>query len=165
MEGKPTKKISFLTIHQVNAYRVWCLILIAILSSLMLASLYIVFMKGWYNFTFLLTGALVVNRLYSIYKKIKAVEFDEEYLYITEKGFDIVVPLENIKTVEIKSLNGIYKISFFDMIQSGKSLFFKPSLLYPLDFSKQDKKVNLLRSLSWTARQRRNPISPNRLQS
>lgn len=164
MEGKPTKKISFLTIKQVRAYRVWCLILITVLSLLMLISLYLVFMRRSYTIGFLF-AALVVYRLYSIYKKIKAVEFDEGYLYVTEKGYDIVVPLENIKTVEIKSLNGIYKISFFDMIQSGKSLFFKPSLLYPLDFSKQNKKVNLLRSLSWTARQRRNPMSPNRLQS
>jgi len=103
--------------------------------------------------------------IYRVFTGIKHVEFDRRFLYVTESGFDVVVPLDNIKKVEIKNMGGIYKITFFDPIQSGQSLFFKPSLIYPLDFKKQDEKVNRLKAYAWHARKNQEQIPPNALTS
>jgi hypothetical protein len=37
-----------------------------------------------------------------INRNVHQVEFDDEFLYVIQKGQDILIPLENIKEVEIK---------------------------------------------------------------
>lgn len=49
-----------------------------------------------------------------------------------------MIPLENIKEVDIKSLGGVYEVELFNAEQLGKKFYFKPSLLYPFNFKKKD---------------------------
>ena len=164
MERKQEEKISFLTARQVRIYNVWLLLLIGLCTVIAL----LVTFQGRSIGTLLngfLFGVLIVYPLFRTYRRIKPVEFDRKFLYVTELGFDILVPLDNIKEVEIKTLGGIYKVTFFDPIQSGREILFKPSLIYPLDFKNQDEKVNKLRAYAWSAKQNREAIPKNALTS
>ncbi|MBL7871795.1 MAG: hypothetical protein JNM78_09310 [Cyclobacteriaceae bacterium] len=89
---------------------------------------------------FFIFGWIRINR------NVHRVEFDEEFLYVLQKGQDILIPLENIKEVEIKSLGGVYEVELFTPEQLGKKFYFKPSLLYPFNFKKKDSLVDILRS-------------------
>jgi hypothetical protein len=89
---------------------------------------------------FLMYGWFRIN--HNVYR----VEFDDEFLYVLQPGQDILIPLENIKEVEIKSLGGVYEVELFNPEQLGKKFYFKPSLLYPFNFKKKDALVDILRS-------------------
>ncbi len=78
-------------------------------------------------------------------RNVHRVEFDNEFLYVIQKGQDILIPLENIKEVDIKTLGGVYEVELFQAEQLGKKFYFKPSLLYPFNFKKKDELVNVLR--------------------
>jgi hypothetical protein len=78
-------------------------------------------------------------------RKVFHVEFDHEFLYVIQKNQDILIPLENIKDVEIVSLGGVYKITLYAKDQLGDLIYFKPSLLYPFNFKSKDKLVDVLR--------------------
>ncbi len=90
-------------------------------------------------FGFLTYGWIRINR--NVYR----VEFDEKYLYVILGGQDILIPLENIKEVEIKTLGGVYEVELYTAEQLGKKFYFKPSLLYPFNYKKKDALVNVLR--------------------
>ena len=165
MEGKQEEKISFLTPARVKAYKSWLLFIMVSLVLGMAFSEYLAIRAG-HSFTpSLFMGCVFIYQAYRIFKGVKPAAFDRRFLYVTESGYEILVPVDNIKKVEIKNLGGIYKVSFFDQIQSGTYLYFKPSLIYPLDFKKQDEKVNILRSYAWNARQNREPLPKNALAS
>jgi hypothetical protein len=162
---KPGEKISFLSVGQVKAYRLVLAFLITALICLMIFGIYHAIADHVYPGIFFMS-ALVAFQFYRIYRGAKPVEFDHEFLYVTEPGYEVIVPLENIKYVEIKNIGGIYKVAFFDEIQAGRMIFFKPSLIYPLDFLRQDRKVNVLRSNVANARRRRHdPLRKNALMS
>ena len=123
---------------------------ISAFSSLPIASFY---------FLFLIYGWIRINR------NVHRVEFDDEFLYVILKGQDMVIPLENIKEVDIKSLGGVYEVELFTAEQLGKKFYFKPSLLYPFNFKKKDALVNVLRSNINRAFKKRYPIQTNALHS
>ncbi len=78
-------------------------------------------------------------------RNVHRVEFDDDFLYVIQKGQDILIPLENIKEVDIKTLGGVYEVELYQAEQLGKKFYFKPSLLYPFNFKKKDESVNILR--------------------
>jgi hypothetical protein len=92
-----------------------------------------------------LTWLNVVWIWLSVNSKVFHVEFDDEFLYVIQKNQDMLIPLENIKDVEIVSLGGVYKITLYAKDQLGDLIYFKPSLLYPFNFKSKDKLVDVLR--------------------
>ena len=78
-------------------------------------------------------------------KKIRSVSYDESAIYYVRNGYEVQVLFEKIKSIEIKSLDGVYEMKFHTPTQDGKILFFKTSLSYPLNFQKKDAAVNVLR--------------------
>jgi len=93
------------------------------------------------------------------------VEFDDEFLYVIQKGQDILIPLENIKEVDIKSVSGVYGVELFNAKQFGKTFYFKPSLLYPFNYKKKDALVNVLRSNINKALEKKQHFQANALHS
>jgi hypothetical protein len=87
---------------------------------------------------------LMYKLIISIYRTHN-VEFDDEYLFILRKNADLLIPLKNIKNIEIVTLGGLFKVILYEKEHFGKAFFFKPSLLYPLNYKQKDKLVNLLR--------------------
>ncbi len=97
--------------------------------------------------------------------KLQRVEFDEEFLYVIRKNQDIIIPLENIESVEIVSLGGVYKINLYHAEQLGTEFYFKPSLIYPLNYKSKDALVNLLRKQIRIAKSHKQSITSNALTS
>jgi len=98
-------------------------------------------------------------------RNVHQVEFDNEFLYVIQKGQDILIPLENIKEVDIKTLGGVYEVELFQPEQLGKKFYFKPSLLYPFNFKKKDELVNVLRGNINRAYQKKQEFQRNALHS
>ncbi len=110
-------------------------------------------------FLFFIYGWIRINR------NVHQVEFDDEFLYVLQKGQDILIPLENIKEVDIKSLGGVYEVELFNPEQLGKKFYFKPSLLYPFNFKKKDALVDILRSNINKALRKKQHFQANALHS
>ena len=122
---------------------------------------YIVKKANWFSIVYFL--GLSSYLFYLIFKtlaKLQHVEFDDAFLYVLKRKMDYVIPLENIESVEIVSLGGVYKVNLFRAEQLGKEFYFKPSLLYPLNYKTKDLLVNHLRRNIAIARQK-NTALPN----
>jgi hypothetical protein len=109
--------------------------------------------------SFFIYGWIRINR------NVHRVEFDDEFLYVLQPSQDILIPLENIKEVEIKSLGGVYEVELFNPEQLGKKFYFKPSLLYPFNFKKKDAQVDILRSNINKALRKKQHFQANALHS
>ncbi len=103
--------------------------------------------------------------LYRVSAKLQHVEFDEEHLYVVKRNVDYLIPLENIESVEIVSLGGVYKVNLYRAEQLGKEFYFKPSLFYPLNYKKKDLLVNQLRKNIDMAKQKKVSLPYNALMS
>lgn len=97
--------------------------------------------------------------------KVYKVEFDDEYLYVLKRTGDVLIPLENIKDIEMKTLGGMWRVELYYEDIIGNHFYFKPSLLYPLNYKRKDKLVNLLWEKIELAKQRRPRIQTNALHS
>lgn len=97
--------------------------------------------------------------------KVYRVEFDDEFLYVISKGQDLLIPLENIKDIEMKTLGGMWRVDLFYKDVLGDYFYFKPSLIYPLNYKSKDALVNLLWKKIELAKMRKQEIQPNALQS
>jgi len=117
-------------------------------------SLFNVFYFGFFTY-----GWLRINR------NVHRVEFDEDYLYVILRGQDMLIPLENIKEVDIKTLGGVYEVELYTAEQLGKKFYFKPSLLYPFNYKKKDFLVNVLRTNINRAQARKQHFQGNALHS
>ena len=77
--------------------------------------------------------------------KLYRVEFDNDFLFVLLRNQDMVIPLENIESVEISTVGGVYKVNLFHPEQLGDHFYFKMSLFYPLNYRSKDELVNVLR--------------------
>lgn len=97
--------------------------------------------------------------------KLYRIEFDNEFLYILLKQQDMVIPLENVESVEISTVGGVYKVNLYHAEQLGDNFYFKLSLLYPLNYQSKDALVNELRKNIDYAKARRQEFQRNALHS
>jgi hypothetical protein len=97
--------------------------------------------------------------------KVYRVEFDAKYLYVLRKNQDVLIPLENIKDIEMKSLGGMWRVDLYYTDVLGDHFYFKPSLLYPLNYRRKDALVSLLWQHIEKAKQRRPITQHNALHS
>jgi len=88
-------------------------------------------------------GFVATRRVISL----KNVSFDDYSIYYDRNDYEVQIPFSEVKNVEIMSLDGVYKINLFQPNQDGKVIYFKTSLWYPLNFKRQDEKVNELRAM------------------
>lgn len=104
-------------------------------------------------------------RLMKMTSKLYRVEFDNDFLYVLLKNQDMVIPLENIESVEISTVGGVYKVNLFHPEQLGDHFYFKMSLFYPLNYQSKDELVNVLRRNIVLARGRKSEFAKNALHS
>lgn len=93
----------------------------------------------------MLLWTFVLYRLIQVIIKLKSVSYDQSSVYYEKNGIEVQTPFEDIRNIEIKTLSGIYTINLFTKSQDGDKIHFKTSMWYPLNFKKQDEKVNELR--------------------
>ncbi|HPW64394.1 MAG TPA: hypothetical protein PLJ13_19035 [Cyclobacteriaceae bacterium] len=117
---------------------------------------------SWFGFLYLPFAIYLWIRMN---RNVYRVEFDEDHLYVIQKGQDILIPLENIKEVDIKTIGGVYEVELYSAEQLGKRFYFKPSLLYPFNYKKKDDLVNILRRNINRAQTRKQHFQANALHS
>lgn len=119
-----------------------------------IAGIIMVITYGWV-FYLLIRMTLHVHR----------VEFDDEFLYVLRKNQDLIIPLENIESVEIATVGGVYKVNLYHADQLGKEFYFKQSLWYPFNYKRCDDLVNVLRKNISQAKNRIRTMPTNALHS
>lgn len=98
------------------------------------------------SFSGLLPLAHVVVFSYILLKRtqlLKEVSYDQEFLYIKEKKQEEVIPLTAIKNVELKTMGGRWKVNFHPAYTSREKVTFLPSLLYPMNYKKVEKRIDV----------------------
>jgi hypothetical protein len=103
--------------------------------------------------------------LIRVTSKLYQIEFDVDFLYVLMKEQDLIIPLENIESVEISTLGGVYKVNLFHPEQLGQHFYFKLSMWYPLNYQSKDELVNVLRRNIDRAKSRKQDIPRNALHS
>lgn len=130
------------------------------------------FLEGASNIVDWLGGlAMAGSYCYLFYRLIKItanlyrVEFDQEFLYVLLKNQDMIIPLENIESVEISTIGGVYKVNLYHGEQLGNHFYFKMSLFYPLNYRSKDELVNVLRRNIDLAKMKKHEFQRNALHS
>jgi hypothetical protein len=80
-------------------------------------------------------------KLHSRGKKLRQLYYDQENLYVQEKGQEEIIPLWQVRNVTLTSLNGGYRIDLNKAASAHDYILFLPSFWYPLNFKKQDARV------------------------
>jgi hypothetical protein len=91
-------------------------------------------------------------QLIKMLRGFRKVSYDKYSLYVQMQDYEIQVPFERIKSVELTSLDGLYRFELYDQDQFGKYIYCKPSMWYPLNFPKIDKELDRIR---WMIRKRK----------
>lgn len=135
--------------------------------SVFLVILYFAFFmeRGVFGFVNAVLYGYLLFRLVDILGKIKNIEFDDDYLYVIRRNADMLIPLENIESVEIKTIGGVYQVNLYRDDLIGKKFYFKPSLIYPLNFGAKDELVKLLRQKIHLAKQKHRTFQSDALTS
>lgn len=102
---------------------------------------------------------------WSVNKRVYQVEFDQEFMYIIQKDQDLLIPLENVKDVNLFSLGGVYKVELYAKEAFGDTFYFKPSLLYPFNHKKKEALVDILWANIEKAKSRKQYFQRNALHS
>ena len=108
---------------------------------------------------------LCIYLWWKVNSNVYNVEFDDEFLFVILRNNDILIPLENIKDVNIKTLGGVYQVDLYHAEQLGNKIYFKTSLLYPFNFKKKDELVNVLWSNIEKAKRKKQDFQRNALHS
>lgn len=80
-------------------------------------------------------------------KSFKQVSYDQANLYVKHRDYEIQIPFERIKNIELKSLDGLYCFELMDEDQLGKYVYCKPSMWYPFNFPKVDNELDRIRKM------------------
>jgi hypothetical protein len=112
-----------------------------------------------------LIWSYIIFKYIQINRKVFHVEFDDEFLYLIQKEADILIPLQNIKDVQLKTMGGLYEIKLYSPEIVGDLIYYKPSLLYPFNFKAKDAIADILRSKIEKAKRKREVLPSNALMS
>jgi hypothetical protein len=145
--AKPKSRIKNLSTRFFNFYKYGTAVVIAIFIIGFIVFEYYSYAEDGSvtHFIMPLTYGHLIWIWIGVNRKVFHVEFDAEFLYVLQKNQDILIPLENIKDVEIVSLGGVYKVTLYAKDQLGDLIYFKPSLLYPFNFKAKDALADVLR--------------------
>ena len=140
-------RTSIVSTSKLKKYRTIVIIIDALfLLSLIINFIYTYSQGGhWTTFTMPFIIYLQFHIYYGLFLNLKNVSYDDSSIYYDKKGYEVQVPFEDILSIEIKSLTGIYGIRLLHSSQGDKEILFKTSLWYPLNFKKKDEMVNELR--------------------
>lgn len=95
--------------------------------------------------TIMVIWSVIIYKAIRMTLNLKSISYDDSSVYYEKDGFEVQVPFEDIKDIEIKTLTGIYVINLYRPAQDGDKIWFKTSMKYPLNFKKKDAEVNVLR--------------------
>lgn len=110
----PERRVRNLSTRWLALFKV---LIIAVYSILCLAISYSFMVDaGAFKFsgiTMMVVYGWVFYLLIRMTVKLHRVEFDDEFLYVLNKKQDLIIPLENIESVEIATVGGVYKVNLY----------------------------------------------------
>jgi hypothetical protein len=134
---------------------------------LMMALLYYYFLHEsffWIVFYFGAHG-YVLYLWFKANALVYQVQFDEDFVYVNKGKVEIQIPLANVKDIELKSVLGLWRIDLVYADVLGNHFYCKPSMLYPFNFKKKEKVIDLFWSYVENAKRKEIIISNNSLMS
>jgi len=140
-------RTTIVSTSKLKSYKVIALTLVSAITLAILAFALIGIVKydEYYQLLYAPLYIMLAFKAIPAIIKIKNVSYDESSVFYDKGGFEVQIPFEDIKDIEIKTISGIYTINLYMPSQDGTSIMFKTSLWYPFNFKKQDEKVNGLR--------------------
>ncbi|MEQ8474759.1 hypothetical protein [Fulvivirga sp.] len=142
--------------NQLKVFQAVCLIpsvLIIGFFFYMLVLRFKIFYLGQVGLYAYLFYRLYYNRIL----RLKTIDYDDENIFVVEKGQEIVIPFVDIKEIKLRSLIGTHSIELYRDLGFGEEFYFKSSLWYPLNFKKVDDAVYQLQSKIRRAKQNYTP--------
>lgn len=142
-------------------------VLYALYSTFFIVIIVLVFLRERWYLGIVQSGVYFYGLyiLVRMTRNLQHASFDDDFLYVHSASPELIIPLENIESVEIETLGGTYKVNLYSAEQLGKEFYFKTSLLYPLNYKSKDAMVNLLRRNIDKAKSLRRSIPHNALMS
>jgi len=140
-------RTTIVSTSKLKTYKVIALTLVSLitLAVLVFALIGIVKYDEYYQLLYTPLYIIMAYKAIPAIIKIKNISYDESSVFYDKNGFEVQIPFEDIRDVEIKTISGIYTIHLYVPSQDGSTIMFKTSLWYPFNFKKQDEKVNELR--------------------
>lgn len=140
-------RITIVSTSKIKTYKIITLSIVGMITvSVLVFTVYtVIVQRMYYQLLNIPLYIVLVYKAVPAIIKIKNVSYDDSSVYYDRKGYEVQIPFEDIKSVEIMTISGIYKIILFDPAQDGSVIMFKTSLWYPFNFRRQDEKVNELR--------------------
>jgi hypothetical protein len=114
-------------------------------------------MSGLYIYSFVI--------LWRMSNKLQRISFDDRFAYIQLKGQELLIPLENIRDVELKTMFGTYEITLYTPEQLGDKFYFKVSLLYPLNHKSKETLIDRFWAAIERAKRKKQDFQRNALMS
>ena len=102
---------------------------------------------------------------YWVNRRVYRTEFDDEFLYIIQRNQDLLIPLENIKDINLVSMGGVYRVDLYAKEEFGNTFYFKPSLLYPFNHKKKEVLIDILWRTIEKAKSKKQDVQRNALHS
>lgn len=119
-----------------------------ILVCMVIFLFYIQSIEGkWHGYIIPILIYLQFHMFYPMFLKLKNVSYDDSSIYYSKEGYEIQVPFEDILSIELRSVTGIYGIKLINPSQGEKEIYFKASAWYPFNFQKKDEVVDELRQM------------------
>jgi len=140
-------RTTIVSTSKLKSYKIIALTIVSVITLSVLAFGLISVLKfgDYYQLFIIPVYIMIAYRAIPAIIRIKSISYDDSSIYYKKDGYEVQVPFEDVKEIEIKTISGIYKINLYSPSQDGKSILFKTSLWYPFNFKKQDEKVNKLR--------------------
>jgi hypothetical protein len=110
--------------------------------SLGIIILLIIRNENYTQLLFLLMAWYLSFRALQDLKNMKTVSYDENSVYYEKDGYEVQIPFEDIKNIELYKGWGI---NLYRPTQDGDRIRFTPSAWYPFNFRKKEEEINKLR--------------------
>jgi hypothetical protein len=137
-------RTTIVSTSKLMTYKIIVFIVIVIMIILVLISAYNASGIIWRVYLTVFWGFMAFWAIRDVLR-LKNVSYDQYSVYYDREDYEVQIPFNEIKSIDIMSIDGIYKINLFHPNQDGKAIRFKTSLWYPFNFKRQDEKVNELR--------------------
>ena len=164
---KPKSRIRNLSTRYLNFYRYGVASILSAIAIAFLVAGYLAYLGEGHlsNLLMPVYWCYFIFIWFKVNQRVYHVEFDDEFLYVAQRGHDLVIPLENIKDVNLVSVGGVYKVDLYAKELFGDKFYFKPSLLYPFNHKKKEAVVDILWANIEKAKSKKQHFQRNALHS
>lgn len=133
-----------LTTKHVKAYNIGLLVLMCVSILVIVFS---IISDRISSTLFIVTVPMIYPMIIQIrtMRRIKHVEYDDTNLYVFHNDYQIQIPFEDVREVNLET--GGYVFKLYKKTQVGKEVLCLPSIWYPFNYKKVDAEMNRVREM------------------